>query len=59
MKILITGVTGFIGKALAKSLASQNKYTVLGLSRSETVVPVECINIGELSPTTNYENLLF
>lgn len=58
MKILITGVTGFIGKALAKSLASQNKYTVLGLSRSETVVPVECINIGELSPTTNYENLL-
>lgn len=58
MKILITGVTGFIGKALAESLASENKYTVLGLSRSETDLPAKCLNVGDLSPTTNYENIL-
>jgi UDP-glucose 4-epimerase len=58
MKILITGITGFVGRALAKSIISQNKYTVLGLSRSETDLPVECLNIGDLNPTTNYQNIL-
>ena len=58
MKILITGVTGFVGRSLAKSLASQEKYTVVGLSRSDTDLPVECLNIGDLTPRTNYNNLL-
>ena len=55
---LITGITGFVGRALAKSIISQNKYTLLGLSRSETDLPVKCLNIGDLSPTTNYQNIL-
>ena len=58
MKILITGITGFVGRELAKSIVSQNKYTVLGLSRTETDLPVKCLNIGDLSPTTNYQNIL-
>ena len=58
MKILITGVTGFVGRSLAKSLASQEKFTVVGLSRSDTDLPVECLNIGDLTPRTNYNNLL-
>jgi nucleoside-diphosphate-sugar epimerase len=58
VKILITGVTGFVGRSLAKSLASQEKYTVVGLSRSDTDLPVECLNIGDLTPRTNYNNLL-
>ena len=47
-----------MGRALAKSIISQNKYTVLGLSRSETDLPVKCLNIGDLNPTTNYQNIL-
>ena len=58
MKILITGVTGFVGRSLAKSLASQEKFTVVGLSRSDTDLPIECLNVGDLTPTTNYSNLL-
>ena len=58
MKILITGITGFVGRELAKSLASQEKYTVIGLSRSDADLPFECLNIGDLTPKTNYINLL-
>jgi len=58
VKILITGVTGFVGRSLAKSLASQEKFTVVGLSRSDTDLPVEYLNIGDLTPRTNYINLL-
>ena len=58
MKILITGITGFVGRSLAKSLASQEKYTVVGISRSDADLPVECLNIGDLTPRTNYNNLL-
>lgn len=35
MKILITGVNGFIGQHLARSLINKN-YTVIGLGRSKT-----------------------
>jgi nucleoside-diphosphate-sugar epimerase len=58
VKILITGITGFVGRSLAKSLASQEKYTVVGLSRSDADLPVQCLNIGDLTPRTNYSNLL-
>src|SRR5215469_1836317 len=34
-KILITGVTGFVGKHLATHLLSQNSYYILGTYRSE------------------------
>lgn len=58
MKILITGITGFIGRVLVKSLASEEKYKVIGLSRSDTDLPVECLNIGDLTPNTDYRMLL-
>jgi len=58
VKILITGVTGFVGKVLAQSLASQAEYSVIGLSRSDADLPIECLNIGDLTPRTNYNNLL-
>ena len=37
MRIAITGINGFIGKALAKSLA--NAHTITGLSRSDVSMP--------------------
>ena len=58
MKILITGITGFVGRALSKCLSSQEKYTVIGLSRSDANLPCECLNIGDLTPLTNYSKLL-
>lgn len=58
MKIIITGITGFVGRALVQSLANNQKYTVIGLSRSDTDLPVECVNIGDLTPTTNYKKIL-
>lgn len=58
MKILITGITGFVGRALAQSLASGEKHTVIGLCRSDTQLPVQCLNIGDLTPSTSYKNIL-
>ena len=35
-KILITGITGFVGKHLAEHLLSQKKYEIIGTYRSES-----------------------
>ena len=41
-----------------QNLADDQKHTVIGLSRSDTDLPIECINIGDLTPTTNYKKVL-
>ena len=58
MKILITGVSGFVGKALVHSLVLNEKYSIVGLSRTDLDLPIDCIKIGDLSPSTNYMDLL-
>ncbi|HWY79881.1 MAG TPA: GDP-mannose 4,6-dehydratase [Candidatus Sulfotelmatobacter sp.] len=39
-KILITGITGFVGKHFATHLLSQNAYTIVGTYRSESSLEV-------------------
>ncbi len=59
LKVLITGVSGFIGKALVHSLVLNRKYSIIGLSRTNVDLPIDCIKIGDLTPCTNYMDLLF
>lgn len=58
MKILITGVSGFVGKYLAQHLSQNDKYTIIGLSRSEVSLPIKCVNFGSLTPSTDYKKIL-
>jgi nucleoside-diphosphate-sugar epimerase len=57
MKILVTGATGFLGRAVCQALASQPDTLVLGTTRSagssaQTAMPL--IAVGDIGATTDW-----
>tara|TARA_A100001035_G_scaffold91288_1_gene71323 strand:- start:78 stop:965 length:888 start_codon:yes stop_codon:yes gene_type:complete len=59
MKILITGVGGFIGKELAKVLKNDNNF-IIGITRSnfKNDLNLDKLIIQELTPYTNFSKYL-
>lgn len=63
MRILVTGATGFIGKALFKSLSKHKRFLVRGAIRkkhikSEVLVPRHIEYIDDIGPNTCWDSLL-
>jgi nucleoside-diphosphate-sugar epimerase len=60
MKILITGSTGFVGKALLWSESARARHTLRGAARRVSVVPddVETILVQDLSAETDWSAAL-
>ncbi|MFA9395546.1 MAG: hybrid nucleoside-diphosphate sugar epimerase/sugar transferase [Halodesulfovibrio sp.] len=60
MKVLVTGATGFVGKALCRSLGSESEYDVVATSRSMVTLDeaVTVIPTGDFATFTNWENAL-
>jgi nucleoside-diphosphate-sugar epimerase len=60
-KILITGATGFVGKALFENLRSKKKYLVHLSTRTNLEKLLEgekTFNIGEIDANTNWKDAL-
>jgi len=63
MKVLITGISGFIGQALAKKLLSLSTYDVTGTTRSlanrnNNSENIRYVNISDITSTTNWNDAL-
>ncbi|NQY25957.1 MAG: SDR family oxidoreductase [Piscirickettsiaceae bacterium] len=60
MKILLTGSTGFVGKALTTELLRQEKNIVASVRRhsNELSSKIKQVITGELSPTINWHDAL-
>ncbi len=56
MNVLVTGATGFVGKALIMELLSQQKNVIASVRKHSADLPLEIkqINMGELSPIINW-----
>ncbi|MGI8420368.1 MAG: GDP-mannose 4,6-dehydratase [Candidatus Levyibacteriota bacterium] len=52
-KVLITGITGFVGQHLAHHLLSQNTYEIIGTYRSENSLD----SLGELKDKIAFKNV--
>lgn len=59
-KILLTGATGFIGKALISELLKQKIELVASIRKENMVLPknIKTINTGELLPSTDWSAAL-
>jgi len=59
MRVMITGATGFVGKALCKELARQ-KYSILASSRTacKPVDDINFIHTGEINGETKWNDVL-
>ena len=60
IKILLTGSTGFVGKALTTELLRQEKNIVASVRRhsNELSSKIKQVITGELSPTINWHDAL-
>ncbi|WP_122666796.1 NAD-dependent epimerase/dehydratase family protein [Pseudomonas viridiflava] len=60
MKILVTGATGFIGKALLHRLATESEYQVTGSTRQENPEPsmASLIQVGTANAATDWSAAL-
>ena len=58
MKILVTGGTGFVGRAALPALQAAGHTVRLALRSSGAVVPVESVVVGELGPATDWARAL-
>lgn len=60
MKILVTGATGFIGKALLHRLAAEPQYQVTGSTRQQNPEPsvAPLIEVGTANAATNWSAAL-
>ena len=60
--ILVTGATGFVGRALVKQLMADGAFggVVAGLRRGDASLPngVKCVHVGDLLPTTDWHAAL-
>ena len=55
MKLLVTGGTGFVGRALLARLFDKPEYrTLAAVKRSESKVPAEIALVGDLGPVTDW-----
>ena len=66
IKVLITGINGFIGRHLAKELGTQMVYKIDGLGRSNycdvninNYFSVDVSNFFELEKIKNYYDIIF
>src|SRR5471030_1675992 len=57
MKILVTGATGFVGRALVAELEKLN-FPVVATSRRTLSDQSSLINMGEISPSTDWSSVL-
>src|SRR5262249_42211991 len=58
-RVLVTGATGFVGRALVPALAAAHRVALAVRSRSETVAPgTEQREIGEIGPDTDWRRAL-
>ncbi len=53
-RILVTGATGFVGRPLCSVLAHQG-FSVRAAVRGASTAHTECVPIGDISPTTNWD----
>lgn len=58
MNILITGVTGFIGKELITYLHQHKDYSLKAALRHSTTFPIPSVIVGDLLPNTDWSNAL-
>ena len=58
MKILVTGGTGFVGRAAVSALQSAGHTVRLALRSSGAVTPAESVVVGELRPTIDWTRAL-
>lgn len=61
MKILVTGATGFVGGALVRHLASENKYEIIASTRRKSEAlekVVKCEQVADLSESTDWLDAL-
>ena len=57
-KVLVTGATGFIGKALVQALAQQTFDVVAGVRRLSQPASEQQVKLGDLSSVTEYTDAL-
>ena len=60
-RILVTGASGFVGRALFQRLVTERDYTVIGTFRGpQSGAPsgAECVPVGDLAPDTDWRRAL-
>ncbi len=58
IKVLVTGATGFIGRALVENLKGRSEFFVRGAARcpgKDLPVGVESVQVADLSPETDWQ----
>ncbi len=61
MKVLVTGASGFVGRALTEQLLALGQYEVLGVTRSHPAKPVAGVRylpVGDLTLLTQWQTAL-
>lgn len=59
MNVLITGASGFVGRALADELIQRGQYSVFGcVRRSKEGLPFQCEVTGDLSEFDRWEEIM-